>query len=274
MTNPEQPPRRLGWFRAGATAPPARRRRPLVRAAVALTSSTAVLAVAAIVAAAAMVPPIGARRTARALAEREVQSQLQEGEQVVASVFASQRRWTDMWRESYGIVVATDLRLLYVGAPPLPLLRPREDGPDELLVESYPYTGAFVLEPRTLFRGMGRGLELRTPLAHANFIVDDAAWSDAQLVSQASRDARRAATQRDQALTASTRSAAPTAAQYVFHVIQRGETLTGLARRYYTSPDVLRQLNQLLTDQIRIGQRLRVPQLPDTLRNSPNTTPL
>lgn len=268
MRNPEQPSRRLGWFRAGATAPLSRRRRPLVRIAVAFTSSTALLSVAAIVAAAVIVPPVGARRTARALAEQEVQSQLHVGEQVVASVFASQRRWTDMWRESYGIVVATDQRLLYVGAPPLPMLRPREDGPDELLVESYPYTAAFVLEPRTLFRGRGRGLQLLTPLAHVDFIVDDAAWGDAQLVSQASRDARRAATARDQALSASTRSAAPTAAQYVFHVIQRGETLTGLARRYQTSPDVLRQLNQLVTDQIRIGQRLRVPQLPDTLSNS------
>lgn len=252
-------PRSISWFRAGASAPPVPRRRPLVRVALALTSGTALIAVATIVALAAIVPPIGARRTARALAEQEVQTQLQDGEQVVASVFASQRRWTDMWRESYGIVVATDQRLLYVGAPPLPLLRPRDDGPDELLVESYPYTAAFVLEPRTLFRGMGRGLVLQTPLANVDFLIDDAAWSDAQLVSQASRDARREATQRDQALAASTRSAAPAAAQYEFHVVQRGETLTGLARRFQTSPDVLQQLNQLVTDQIRIGQRLRVP---------------
>ena len=68
-----------------------------------------------------------------------------------------------MWRESFGIVVATDRRLLYVGAPPTPLLRPREDGPEEVLVESYPFDAAFTLEPRTLFRGLGRGLELRTP---------------------------------------------------------------------------------------------------------------
>lgn len=265
---PDAPPplrTRTGWLRAGGMAPVQRRRRPLVRLALALTSGTALLATAAIVGAAAIVPPIGARRAARLSAEREVQTQLGPGEKVVASVFASQRRWTDMWRESHGIVVATDRRLLYVGAPPTPLLRPREDGPEELLVESYRYDAAFTLEPRTLFRGMVRGLDLRTPVVHVRFIVDDAAWPDAQQVSGATADARRAVTRRDEAFAASTRAAPVVAAQYVFHVIQRGETLSGLARRFRTSPDVLRQLNQLTSDNIRIGQRLRVPLVPDSL---------
>ena len=48
--------------------------------------------------------------------------------------------------------------------------------------------------------------------------------------------------------------------------MRRGETLTGLARRFQTSPDVLRQLNQLSTDDIKVGQRLRVPKVEmDTL---------
>lgn len=165
-----------------------------------------------------------------------------------------------MWRESYGIVVATEQRVLYVGAPPTPLLRPRDDGPEELLVESYRYDAAFVLEPRTLFRGLGRGLELRTPVAHVDFLIADQEWPDALLVSQASADARRAVTRRDEAFLESYRSAPPVAAQYTFHVVQRGETLSGLSRRFRTSPDVLRQLNQMSGDNIRIGQRLRVPE--------------
>jgi LysM repeat protein len=43
------------------------------------------------------------------------------------------------------------------------------------------------------------------------------------------------------------------------YIVRRGETLTALARRFRTSPDVLRQLNQLPTDDITVGQRLRVP---------------
>ncbi len=235
-----------------------------MRILVALTSSTALLATVALVAAAAIVPPVGARRVARAAALREVEAQLSSGEQVVARAYASQRRWTDMWRESFGVVVATDRRLLYVGAPPTPLLRPRDDGPLELLVESYPYDAAFTLDPRTLWRGRMRGLVLRTPAAQVDFIVNDAEWKDAERVATASAQARRSATREIERLDEVMRAPAPVAAVYVPYVVQRGETLTGLARRFRTSPDVLRQLNQLTTDDIKVGQRLRVPQvLPD-----------
>ena len=260
-------PRRSSWFRAGAAAPPARRQRsPWLRVLVALTGSTALLGTAGLVAAAAIVPPIGARRTAREAAQQEVISQLVPEERVIAQAFASQRRWTDMWRESYGVVVATDRRLLYVGAPPTPLLRPREDGPTELLVESYRYDAAFTLEPRTLFRGYGRGLVLRTPSAQVDFLIDDGSWTSALRVSTSSAAARRAVTRDEEALTATTRAPAPPAALYIPYIVRRGETLTGLARRFRSSPEVLRQLNQLSSDEIKVGQRLRVPQVEaDTL---------
>lgn len=171
-----------------------------------------------------------------------------------------------MWRESFGVVVATNRRLLYVGAPPTPLLRPREDGPTELLVESYPYDAAFTLEPRTLVRGSVRGLVLRTPTAQVDFIVDDGSWISAVRVSQAAAAARQAVTRDEEALTATTRAPAAPAERYESYIVQRGETLTGLARRFRSSPDVLRQLNQLSTDEIKVGQRLRVPMVDvDTL---------
>ncbi len=260
-----------GWLKAGAVAPKPRRRL-VVRVLVALTGSTAILAVAAFVAAAAIVPPIGARMNARTAAEREVETQLAPGERVEESAYASQRRWTDMWRQSFGIVVATDRRLLYVGAPPTPLLRPIEDGPAELLVESYPYDAAFTFEPRTLFRGYGRGLVLRMPLREVDFIVDDAEWNKALAVSKASVVARSAVTRGVEELEARNRSSAPRPAVYVTYVVQRGETLIGLARRFRTSADVLRQLNQLRSDDIRSGQRLRVPGVPGVNTPLPNNT--
>lgn len=261
------PPRREpGWLHKGGAAPARRRRRPLVRVLIALTSSSALFGVAALVAAAAIVPPVGARRVARTAAQREVDAQLTAGEHIVASTFASQRRWTDMWRVSYGVVVATDQRVLYVGAPPTPLLSPREDGPEELLVESYPYDAAFTLEPRSYWRGFWRGLDLRTPGAHVSFLIDDDTWSEAQRVATSSANARREVTRRDQAFDASNRAPPPPADEYVTHLVRRGETLTGLAVRYRTSPDVLRQLNQLSSDNIKGGQRLRVPLVvPDSL---------
>lgn len=253
--------RRFGWLRAGAASPPPRTRSTAVRILVALTSTSALLAVAGLTAAAAIIPPIGARRLAREVAQREINSELAADERVVARVFASQRRWTDMWRESFGVVVATDRRLLYVGAPPTPLLRPRDDGPIELLVESYPYDAAFTLEPRTLFLGRGRGLALRTPTGRVNFIVGGGEWRQALAVSRASAAARRTVTREADEFTSTARAPAPPAAEYEQYVVRYGDNLTNLARRFRTSPEVLRELNQLRTDNVRAGQRLRVPKI-------------
>jgi LysM repeat protein len=151
--------------------------------------------------------------------------------------------------------------LLYVGAPPTPLLRPRDDGPLELLTESYPYDAAFTLETRALWRGRLRGLVLRTPAREVDFIVDDAAWPAAGTVVAAAQEARRAVSQASDRLDATRRAPSPPAEQYVPYTVRRGDNLTLLARRFGTTPDVLRQLNQLTTDDIQAGQRLRVPKV-------------
>jgi LysM repeat protein len=45
------------------------------------------------------------------------------------------------------------------------------------------------------------------------------------------------------------------------HVVQQGDTLFNIAKRYGTTVDVLRQHNQLNGDQIQLGQILRIPYL-------------
>lgn len=241
------------------------------RVAAALTRSSALLGVAALVAAASMVPPIGARRTARLAAEQELRSLLASDEVIVASTFASQRRWTDVWRESFGLVAATSRRILYVGAPPTPLLRPREDGPMELLVESYPYERSFVIEARAVFFGQLRGLALRTPLARVDFLISAGEWNGAQAVAKAALTSQQQLTVEAENQERFNRAPAPEVEVYVPYVVKRGETLTGLARRMHTTPDVLRQLNQLRDDNIKSGQRIRVPR--GTVVDSSTTPP-
>ncbi|MBC8087601.1 MAG: LysM peptidoglycan-binding domain-containing protein [Phycisphaerae bacterium] len=249
-----------------ATTPqPAWRRRSTLRRVIAaLTTSTALLGIAGLVAAASVIPPVGARRTARRAAEQELRTLLTPDERVVASTFASQRRWTDVWRESFGLVAATTRRVLYVGAPPTPLLRPREDGPMELLVESYPYEASFVIEPRDVFFGRLRGLALRTPLAQVDFVISSSEWTAALAVAQAAVTSQRHFTQEVETQEQFNRAPPPEAEVYVPYVVRRGETLSGLARRLRTTPDVLRQLNQLRDDNIKVGQRIRVPRGPLT----------
>ncbi len=236
-----------------------RRRTPTMRFLVALTSGGALVVVAALVAAAAVIPPVGARRAARDLASRELELQVSASETEVGRVFVSQRRWTDMWRESFGVLVATDRRLLFVSAPPSPMLRPRDEGPDELQVESYGYDQAFTLETRNARWPYNEGLILRTVTGSVDFIVDDTGMQTAKLLVESTSQARREITVQIQRQQAAAVTAAPPPAVYVPYVVRRGETLTGLARRFNTTTDVLRQLNMLQTDAIQAGQRLRVP---------------
>lgn len=51
------------------------------------------------------------------------------------------------------------------------------------------------------------------------------------------------------------------------HVIQKGETLSGIARRYQVSMNSLRRMNNLRNDLLNIGEVLRIPQEPVTMTN-------
>jgi hypothetical protein len=226
---------------------------------VAITSGTTLVLVIAALAAVTLVPPIGARRTARATAERELAPLLAPGERPVARAWASQREWTDTFREAFGLLVATDRRLLWVSAPPEPLFRPLEAGPPELRVQAVPYDATFTLEPRTYLLGSWRGLTLRTPLGEQRFLVADADFDAATAVARAAASARRATTDALALEQAAQQAPAPEVVTYGTHVVRAGETLTALARRYRTTPAILQQLNALPTGAIRSGQRLRVP---------------
>lgn len=253
----------------GVPAARPRRRRRLV---VAITSGTALLLVVAALSVVTIFPPIGARRAARLAAEREVARQLQPGERRVAMAFASQREWTDVFREAFGILVATDRRLLYLSAPPIPLLRPRESGPEELRVGSWAYDQSFTLEPHTFVFGLLRGLELRTPTESRRFLVAAGEENAARTIARAAGAARRAVTDVLERELAAQQTAPPEVTAYTTHLVRPGESLIALARRYGTTAEVLQQLNALTDGRIRVGQRLRVPQpLTDSL--PPDSSP-
>ena len=108
------------------------------------------------------VSPIGARRAARAAAEQELASELEPGESVLGRAYVSQRNWSDNFRESFGVLAATDRRLLYVGLPPAPWISRMAEGPPELRAQSFAYDAPFVAEARRLFGGLTRGVLVKT----------------------------------------------------------------------------------------------------------------
>jgi membrane-bound lytic murein transglycosylase D len=44
------------------------------------------------------------------------------------------------------------------------------------------------------------------------------------------------------------------------HRVQQGDTLFNISRRFNVSVQVLRELNHLKTDEVKLGQKLLVPQ--------------
>jgi hypothetical protein len=247
------------------TGPVAKRTRKL---ALALGRASLLLLAAAITAALVLLSPVGTRRLARETAEREMQSLLDATEQERARAFASQRRPADLWRRSHGLLVVTSERLLYIGAAPLTLLRPADPGPRDLYLESWPWDGAVDLQVEQ--PGERIALRVRAPGRDMRYEVDVRHDAERlQTAAVAARTQRRGELERLQEAD----RPRPRVERYVPHVVQRGETLSALAVRYRTTVPVLRQLNGLRDENLRAGQRLRVPEPPATLDDDSLTAP-
>ncbi|MDQ6926846.1 MAG: LysM peptidoglycan-binding domain-containing protein, partial [Candidatus Eremiobacteraeota bacterium] len=162
-------------------------------------------------------------------------------------------------RESFGVLAATDRRLLYIGEPPAAWIGRHADGPPELRVQVFPYDVSFTADARRLLLGTSPAVVVRTPASDMPFLIprrERAHARDLEQVVERALAARTSATEREQAARVTPVAPAPV---YGVHVIHPGEAVTTIARRYRTTPDVIRQLNRLPNDRIRIGQRLRVP---------------
>ena len=58
-------------------------------------------------------------------------------------------------------------------------------------------------------------------------------------------------------------------AQAVEHVVARGETLSRIANRYYVTVDHIKKFNNLASDRILLGQKLRIPGVDDIKAMTP-----
>jgi LysM repeat protein len=236
-----------------------RKRSRLQRVLIGLSGGTLLLIVGGVLALATVLSPIGARRAARAAAEAELLAELDPGERVLARSYVSQRNWWDNFRESFGVLAATDRRLLFVGAPPAPWIRTTADGPSELRARSFSYDAPFTAEPARMLLGTVEGVVVKTTAGDVPFLVPR---GERQHARDIARVVDRALGAQTEALARDQQSRVappPPAPVYGSHVVRPGEAVTTIARRYRTTPDVVRQLNRLRTDRIRIGQRLRVP---------------
>lgn len=245
---------------AVAPRPSARRlsasTRRLVRLLVTSAWLTAILATLAAIAALLYFHRGDPEGSAR-LANAEIEALLERGERVVWRVPVVQRHWWDSFRLTHGVLAATDRRLLYVGVPPEPFI-PHGEEPQEFLEHSLPYDRAIVSQFARVFLGTMPGVQLTA--GDGREVFGFAAHDRVRLDSVLSLVERRQAALRA-ASEAERRAAEATAAasrRAIYHLVQRGEALDFIARRYGVPTDSLVKWNALATTRITAGRRLLV----------------
>jgi LysM repeat protein len=240
-----------------------------------LSGGTLLLVVGGVLALATLLSPVGARGAARQLAEQELRAELEEGERVLGQAYVSQRNWWDNFRESFGVIAATDRRLIFVGLPPASWLRSTDDdGPPEFRVQSLSYDAPFTAQGRHWL--IFPGVVVQTTSGDLRFLVPRGEASRVVEIERVVERAQIAASQATQREQLGRIAPPPPPPVYITHVVRGGQSVISIARMYRTTPDVIRQLNRLPNDRIRIGQRLRVPQAPgaaDSTRAPTGPTP-
>jgi hypothetical protein len=204
-------------------------------------------------------------RDARAIVERELRmNTLQPGERVLRSLPVSRRSGADYFRRTRGLLVLTDRRLLYLGAPPRDITGPSDPAPtfDQ---REFPIDTLVRMDRAFPMLGFARGLSLDSPYGQLTVGVPASAWAEAQTLrkdwetrhrvlgeigvwAHRVRDARKGL----ERILADYRKSP------VYHVVRPGDAVSSIAAWYEVSPDEVRQLNAIVGNKIKVGQRLLI----------------
>lgn len=181
------------------------------------------------------------------------------GEQVLARVDVAQRHWYDHFRLTSGILAATDRRLLYVGTAPPALFRSVGEDPPTFLMRSFTYDTSLAAQVTRALPGTAPDVVVDAADTVLTFAVvgGELTMADSLVgLVQGRREARLAEIQRERAIFDSVAALPPPPPEV--HRVRPGESLYGLARQYNVTPEVLRSMNGLTSDRIRIGQDIVV----------------
>jgi LysM domain len=204
---------------------------------------------------------------AHRLATQELRARLDSGEVVQRTAFVTQRHWWDYFRATHGVLASTDRRVLFVGVTPD--LNTSPDDPPVFDVRSFPYDTLMAVASADVRFSPGRGVRIAAGGRAETFGV--APGEERRLMALA-RDAWR----HDLALRERLRreqryrdslAALPPIREY--YRVQRGDALDAIARRYGTTSDALRSMNNLEGDRIKAGQELLVKVSPHPITPCP-----
>lgn len=183
---------------------------------------------------------------------------LRYGERVERFAKAFQRRPTDYYRASNGLLVATNQRVIFVGIAPSDQLD-NEDAPQTILQYEFPNDTLLTMKTGRLYFLTAHGVRVsygsgtRQEFAASR---GDAASLDS-LIQHVDRrlDAQRVEAIRERRIRA---AVAALIDEPIYYVVRRGDAISSIASRFDTNPDQLRKWNNLPNDKVRIGDRLVV----------------
>jgi hypothetical protein len=204
-------------------------------------------------------------RDARTIIERELRlNTLQPGERVVRTVPVFRRNGVDYFRATRGLLVLTDKRLIYLGAPPRDITG-ASDGPPTFDQRQFPVDTLTRLEPSFGMLGFSRALRIESPEGTVNLGIPSGAWQQAQLMRVAwderhkklyaigawAKQVRDARAQLQRQLETYRR-------QPVYHIVRPGDAISSIASWYETSAEKIQELNGLVGNKIKVGQKLLI----------------
>jgi len=194
---------------------------------------------------------------ARRAAVEELRLAVEPDERILHVAHVVQRHWWDYFRETQGVLAATDRRLLFLGVAPREIVSP-DRGPELFETKAFPYDRRIAVRRGRVFLGTSRGIVLRTDAGKETFAVaaDDRPEMDSVLTTiRRVQTALRAEAERDRR---GQTFAAWVARRPVYHRVQRGEALISIAQQYGTTPEAIKAWNGLPRDVVKVGQRLLV----------------
>lgn len=207
-------------------------------------------------------------RNALTIVERELTlNTLRPGERVVRTVPVVRRNGVDYFRATRGLLVLTDRRLVYLGVPPRDISGASggSDAAPTFDQREFPVDTLVRLEPSFAMLGFSHALRVESPEGTLNLAVPSQSWQRAQLMRQAwdirhkrlyaigvwgqrVRDAR-AQLQRE---------LEEYRKQPVYHTVRPGDAISSIASWYETSPEKIQELNGLVGNKIKVGQKLLI----------------
>lgn len=188
---------------------------------------------------------------------------LRYGERVEKFAKAYQRRPTDYYRASNGLIVATNDRVIFIGIAPSDKLE-NEDAPATILQYEFPNDTLLSMDRRRLYFLTARGVKISHGEGIRQAFAASSGEGDAldSLIRHVNRrlDALRVEAIRERRIRS---AVADLINQPIYYVVRRGDALSNIAVRFDATVDQIKEWNKLPSDRVRIGERLIVkPQGP------------